>query len=134
MSVISGRSTVHDALGITVDEASAGRVVVSVPVTDRVRQPHGLLHGGVSALLAESAASIGASMNAGPGKAVVGVELNASHLRGVSDGVITAVATPIRMGRTLHVWDVVVTDDRGRDICRCRCTLAVVDLPTATGA
>ena len=130
MSVISGRTTVHDALGITVDEVSADRVVLSVPVTDRVRQPFGLLHGGVSAVLAESAASIGASMNVAPGKGVVGVELNASHLRGVSVGAITAVATPIRRGRTLHVWEIVVTDDRGRDVCRCRCTLAVIDLPT----
>ena len=75
-----------------------------LPVDWRVHQPYGILHGGVSALLAESAASFGAALAAGPSRSVVGIELNASHLRSVRDGHLTAEATPVRVGRTVQVW------------------------------
>ena len=75
-----------------------------LPVDWKVHQPYGILHGGVSALLAESAASFGAALAAGPGRGVVGIELNASHLRSVRDGHLTAEATPLRVGRTIQVW------------------------------
>jgi 1,4-dihydroxy-2-naphthoyl-CoA hydrolase len=107
-------------------EAGPTRVVLRLPVTWKVHQPYGILHGGVSALLAESAASFGASLAAGPDRQVVGIELNASHLRGVSDGHITADATPLRVGRTVQVWSIAVTDDADRAICAARCTLAVL--------
>jgi uncharacterized protein (TIGR00369 family) len=100
-----------------------------VPVTERVHQPYGILHGGVSALLAESAASYGGALAAPPGHHIVGIELNASHLRPMRDGVLTAVATPIRTGKTVQVWDIQLSDDGGRAICRARCTLAVVRSP-----
>jgi uncharacterized protein (TIGR00369 family) len=76
--------------------------------------------------LAESAASFGASLAAGRERQVAGIELNASHLRGVSDGHITATATPLRVGRTVQVWSIAVTDDDDRAICAARCTLAVL--------
>jgi len=120
---------VHVALGITVEEATPERVVVSVPVTSKVHQPYGILHGGVSALLAESAASIGGAVTAPAGKVVVGTELNCSHLRSMTNGVLTAIATPIRIGRTIQVWGIELTDEQGRTICTARCSLAVIERP-----
>ena len=121
--------TVLGVLGIETVEAGPDRVVMRVPVTERVHQPYGILHGGVSALLAESAASYGGALAAPPGHHIVGIELNASHLRPMRDGVLTAVATPIRTGKTVQVWDIQLSDDGGRAICRARCTLAVVRSP-----
>ena len=94
-----------------------------------MHQPYGILHGGVSALLAESAASFGAALAAEPGRSVVGIELNASHLRSVRDGHLTAEATPVRVGRTIQVWRISLTDDDGRAICEARCTLSAVGAP-----
>lgn len=120
---------VHQTLDISVLEASPERVVVTMPVGPAVHQPYGIMHGGVSALLAESAASIGGGVTVGHDKYVVGIELNASHLRSISEGVLTAVATPVRAGRTVQVWAIDLTDDRGRQVCIARCTLAVLDRP-----
>lgn len=122
---------VHEALGIEVVKATAEEVVVQVPVGPRVHQPYGILHGGVSALIAESAASIGGAINVGPGQIVVGTELNCSHLRSLREGVLTATARPIRTGRTVHVWGIDLTDEQGRLICVARCSLAVLDAPKA---
>jgi|SRR6185437_10516961 len=122
-----GKGTVGEVLDIETVEATGDRVVLRLPVTWKVHQPYGILHGGVSALLAESAASFGAALSVPPGHQVVGIELNASHLRAVRDGTLTAVATPIRKGRTVQVWDIALTDDAGRDICRARCTMAVIE-------
>jgi len=131
----SGRPDIHQLLDVEVIEAGPERVVLRLPVTWKVHQPYGILHGGVSALLAESAASFGASLAAGPDRQVVGIELNASHLRGVSDGHLTATATPLRVGRTVQVWTIALTDDEDRAICAARCTLAVLGAPAgATGA
>jgi len=122
---------IHELLGVETLEAGPERVVLRLPVTWRVHQPYGILHGGVSALLAESAASFGAALAAGPERRVVGIELNASHLRALSAGHLTADATPVRVGRTVQVWYVALTGDDGRAVCDARCTLAVIDAPTA---
>ena len=103
---------IHGLLDVETVEASPERVVLRLPVDWRVHQPYGILHGGVSALLAESAASFGGALNAGPDKGVVGIELNASHLRSLRDGHLTAEATPIRVGRTIQVWR--IAPDRRR--------------------
>ncbi|MGP0030381.1 MAG: PaaI family thioesterase [Acidimicrobiales bacterium] len=124
-----GGHDIHGLLDVEVVEAGPARVVVRLPVTWKVRQPYGILHGGVSALLAESAASLGASLAAGPERNVVGVELNASHLRSVRDGHLTATATPLRTGRTIQVWAIALTDDEQRLICECRCSVAVLGAP-----
>ena len=121
--------SIHDLLDVETLEAGPERVVMRVPVYWRVHQPLGILHGGVSALLAESAASLGAFLAAGPGQRVVGMELNASHLRSVREGHLTADATPVRVGRTVQVWRIGLTDDEGRPICEARCTLAVLAAP-----
>ncbi len=124
----TGPLNVHRLLGVEVLEASAERVVLSLPVTEKVHQPYGILHGGVSALLAESAASFGAALAAPPGRHVVGIELNASHLRAVRSGNLIATATPVRTGRTVSVWAIHLTGDDGRPVCEARCTLAVIEL------
>lgn len=123
-------SGVQATLGIKVVEVSAERVVLTLAVGPAVHQPAGLLHGGVSALLAETAASIGSGAAAPDGKMIVGIELSASHLRGMNEGVLTAVATPIRLGRSVHVWHIALTDQDDRLICDSKCTVAVIDQPT----
>ena len=125
--VMARRPNAHDALDIRIEEAQADRVVLSMPVTWKVHQPFGVLHGGVSVLLAESAASIGATINCPPGSHAVGIEINGSHLRPVADGDIRATATPVRVGRRIQVWDIEVIDGAGRLVNRSRCTLAVVE-------
>jgi 1,4-dihydroxy-2-naphthoyl-CoA hydrolase len=125
----SGRHDIHELLDVEVLEAESTRVVLRLPVTWKVHQPYGILHGGVSALLAESAASLGASLAAGPDRQVVGIEINASHLRSLRDGHLTATATPLRAGRTVQVWSISLTDDEQRVICQARCTLAVLGAP-----
>ena len=121
---------VHGLLGISVVEAEPDRVILRLPVGPSVHQPFGLLHGGVSALLAESAASLGGALNVPEGKSVVGIELSASHLRGMSKGVLTATATPIRIGRAIQVWHISLTNDADVLVCDAKCTVSVIDLPT----
>jgi uncharacterized protein (TIGR00369 family) len=134
-SLPDGRRSIHELLDVEVVEAGPTRVVLRIPVDWRVHQPYGILHGGVSALLAESAASFGAALAAGPDRSVVGIELNASHLRSLRDGHLTAEATPVRVGRTVQVWRISLTDDDGRAICEARCSLAVLGAPGgASGA
>jgi 1,4-dihydroxy-2-naphthoyl-CoA hydrolase len=122
-------NNVHGVLGVELVEATPDKVVLQVPMGPKVAQPYGILHGGVSALLAESAASIGGALNVGPGQYVVGAELNCSHLRSMSSGVLTATATPIRKGRRVQVWGIDLTDQDGRQICVARCSVQVLDGP-----
>jgi uncharacterized protein (TIGR00369 family) len=128
-SRLSSADDVNKQLGVQVVELSPERVVLQVEVGPKVHQPYGILHGGVSALMAEGAASIGGAISVGPGEIVVGTELNCSHLRSMRSGTLTATATPIRKGRTVHVWGIDLTDDQGRMICVARCTLQVLKAP-----
>jgi len=115
-----------NSLGIRMVEVTATRVVATMPVDDRTRQPYGILHGGASVALAETVASVAALANVDRGQFVaVGLEINANHVRAKSDGVVTATATPIHVGRTTQVWDVRIVDERERLVCVSRCTLAV---------
>jgi uncharacterized protein (TIGR00369 family) len=115
------------AIGIDIKVLSKDKVIATMPVDDRTRQPFGLLHGGASAALAETVASLGAFMNVDPDtQAAVGVELNANHVRGKTDGVVTATATPLHRGRTIHVWDIRIEDEEAQLVCASRCTLAIV--------
>ena len=123
------RANVHDHLGVRTVSVAPEKVVLEVEVGPRVHQPFGILHGGVSALLAESAASLGGFVSVAPDFIVVGTELNCSHLRSMTSGTLTATATPIRKGRTVHVWGIDLTDDEGRLICVARCTLQVLKAP-----
>ncbi len=116
-----------DALGIDVIELEPGRVVATMPVDERTRQPFGLLHGGASVALAETTASLGAFANIDPEKfAAVGLEINANHIRAKRDGLLTAIAEPLHVGRSTQVWSVRIADEENRTVCIARCTLAIV--------
>jgi uncharacterized protein (TIGR00369 family) len=126
--------TIHEALDIHIVEASGDRVILEMDVTPRVHQPFGLLHGGASAVMAESAASIGAYLNVDPStQMTVGTDLNISHLRGKQEGRVRATALPVRRGRTMQVWTIEIEDEVGKMIAVARCTLAVRDLPKPEG-
>jgi 1,4-dihydroxy-2-naphthoyl-CoA hydrolase len=116
-----------DRLGIKVVEASADRVVGTMPVEGN-QQPYGLLHGGASAALAETLGSIGAMLHAGPGRYAVGVDLNATHHRSATSGLVTGVATAVFKGRTAATFEIAITDDTGRRITSCRLTCMLRDL------
>jgi uncharacterized protein (TIGR00369 family) len=114
-------------IGITLTELTPERVVATMPVDDRTRQPFGILHGGASVALAETVASLGGTMNVDLERyAVVGVEINANHIRAKRDGVVTGTATPIHLGRSTQVWSISIVDEENRQVCVSRCTLAVV--------
>jgi 1,4-dihydroxy-2-naphthoyl-CoA hydrolase len=124
-------NTIHAALGIHPIEVSPDRVVLEMEVGPKNRQLMGILHGGASAVMAESAASIGAYLNCDPEtEYVVGTDLNISHLSARRDGLVRATATPIRKGRTMHVWGIEITDDGGKKVATARCTLAIRPIRT----
>jgi len=131
---LPSRPNVNDQLGIEVVLVTPEKVILRVEVGPKVHQPYGILHGGVSALLAEGAASIGGAVSVAPDQIVVGTELNCSHLRSMTSGFLTATATPIRKGRTVHVWAIDLTDEQNRQICVARCTLQVLKAPQAPAA
>ena len=119
-----------DAIGIELKVLTPDMVVATMPVDERTRQPFGLLHGGASAALAETVASIGAYLNIDSERqAAVGLELNANHLRAKTSGIVKATATPLHRGRRTHVWEIRIEDEEARFVCASRCTLAIVDKP-----
>ncbi|HWH41988.1 MAG TPA: hotdog fold thioesterase [Usitatibacter sp.] len=119
--------TLLTTLGIEITEAGKQRVVARMPVGPKVHQPFGLLHGGASVALAETVASTGAWMNVDREReTIVGIEINANHMRGKRDGVVTAVATPVHVGRRTQVWEIRITDEEEKIVCISRCTIAVV--------
>lgn len=120
--------SVWETLDITLISATEERLVASMPIGPNHRQQLGYLHGGVSITLAESLASLGSALLIDPtSQTAFGLEINASHLRAKREGVVTCVATPIRLGRTTHVWDARIADEEGKLICVARCTIAIVN-------
>ena len=113
-------------MGVRVVEATAERVVMTMPVEGNT-QPYGLLHGGASCVLAEAVGSVGAALGAPPGRYPVGVDINATHHRGVREGVVTATGTPLHSGRTTATWAVSIRDEQGRLVCSARLTCALVE-------
>lgn len=121
------KNTLMEHLGIQVVEATADKLVMTMPVDSRTHQPMGLLHGGASVALAESAASMAAMLNLNAEeKYAVGLEINANHIRSVKSGIVTATATPLHRGATTMVWEVRITDERGHLVCISRCTVAII--------
>ena len=121
------QETLLSTLGIEIVEATKERVVGTMPIGPKVHQPFGLLHGGASVALAETVASTAGWMNVDQEtESVVGLEINANHLRAKRDGIVTATATPIHVGRSTQVWEVRITDEEGKAVCISRCTLAVI--------
>ncbi|MGH3737618.1 MAG: PaaI family thioesterase [Micromonosporaceae bacterium] len=113
-----------DTMGITITEASAERVVGTMPVEGNV-QPLGLLHGGASCVLAETLGSTGATLHALPDGYAVGIEISATHHRSARSGVVTGVATPLHLGRTLATYHIEITDEAGRAVCTARLTCMI---------
>jgi 1,4-dihydroxy-2-naphthoyl-CoA hydrolase len=113
-------------MGIKILEASAERVVGSMPVAGNT-QPYGLLHGGASCVLAETLGSLGSALHAGPDRFTVGIEISATHHRGVSAGEVTGVATRVHGGRTMTTYEIVITDETGRRACTARLSCLLRD-------
>lgn len=123
------RGTAMEPLGIAFTEIGPDYLRGTMPVDARTRQPYGLLHGGASALLAETLGSTAGGLCVEEGQGVVGIEINANHLAGVRQGLVTGTARPLHVGRSTQVWEIRIEDDRGRLTCISRLTLAVVPLP-----
>jgi uncharacterized protein (TIGR00369 family) len=111
-----------DKLGIRIVDWDPDRLVATMPVAGN-EQPFGLLHGGATCALAESIGSWAGMLHAGQGGAVVGIELNVSYVRGASSGVVTAVCTPVRRGRTVSTFLIEVGDEAGRTTASARLTV-----------
>ena len=122
----AGPDNLVSRMGIRILEASAERVVGSMPVAGNT-QPYGLLHGGASCVLAETLGSLGSALHAGPGRVTVGIEISATHHRGASAGQVTGVATRLHGGRTLTTYEIVISDDQGRRVCTSRLSCLLRD-------
>ena len=121
-------TSLNSRMGIVITEATAERIVATMPVEGNT-QPYGLLHGGASVVLAETLGSIGSAIHAGPHRIVVGTDINATHHRAARSGLVTGVATPISLGNTLCSWEIVVSDEDGRRVCTSRITCLVREAP-----
>ena len=113
-------------LGIEFLEVGDDFIRARVPVDERTRQPYGLLHGGVSVVLAETLGSCGAAYCAPPGERVVGLDINANHLKGTTSGWVTGIARPVHIGRSTQVWAIELRNDAGALTCVSRITMAVL--------
>ena len=122
-----GTTVAH--LGIEFVEVGDDFLSARAPVDARTRQPVGILHGGISVLLAEALGSCGAAFSSPEGHRAVGVEINANHLRSVSEGWVKGVARPIHIGRSTHVWQTELTNESGQLTCISRITVAILPQP-----
>jgi uncharacterized protein (TIGR00369 family) len=132
VAITTGEGTLAGRMGIRILSASGTEVVATMPVAGNI-QPYGLLHGGASCVLAETIGSLGAVLHAGLDRVVVGIEISATHHRGVSEGEVTAVATLAHGGRTLATYDIAITDEAGRRLCTSRLTCLIRDQVPGTG-
>jgi uncharacterized protein (TIGR00369 family) len=122
----ASRGTLVERMGITIREASAERVVGSMPVAGNT-QPYGLLHGGASCVLAETLGSLGAALHAAPGGFTVGIEISATHHRPAATGGVTGTATLLHGGRRVASYEIVISDERDQRICTARLTCLLSD-------
>jgi 1,4-dihydroxy-2-naphthoyl-CoA hydrolase len=125
------RGTALEHLGIELIEMGDDYLRGRMPVDHRTRQPAGVLHGGASVLLAETLASWAATFCVDSSQFhCVGLEINANHVRPVTDGHVTGTARAAHLGRTTHVWQVVIEDKAGKTVCISRVTMAVLPMPS----
>jgi len=115
-------------MGVQILEAGADRVVGTMPVEGNT-QPYGLLHGGASAVLAETLGSVGSMLHGGSTKIAVGVDLNCTHHRAARSGLVTGVATPVHRGRSTATYEIVITDEQDKRVCTARLTCLLRDAP-----
>jgi uncharacterized protein (TIGR00369 family) len=120
-----GSGALDQKMGIKILEAEPGRLVGTMPVEGNT-QPMGLLHGGANVVLAESLGSIGTSLHAGPNRKIVGVDINATHHKSATSGLVTGVATAISLGKTLCSWEIVITNEAGERTCTARITCLIL--------
>lgn len=123
-----GMGALAEKMGMEFTEFSIDRCVATMPVEGNT-QPVGLLHGGAYVVLGESLGSMAANLHAGPGRLAVGVDINATHTRSAKSGIVTGVCTPIHLGRSVTVHEIVVTDDQGKRCSTIRITNMIKDLP-----
>ena len=122
-----GKNTMGEHLGIEFTEVGADFLKGRMPVDHRTRQPYGLLHGGASVALAETLGSVAAAFVVDRrGYNAVGLEINANHLRGVREGFVTGIARPLHLGKTTHVWEIRIHDERDKLVCISRLTVAIL--------
>ncbi|GAA1467856.1 hotdog fold thioesterase [Microbacterium thalassium] len=126
-----GLGALADKMGMRFTEFTVDRAVATMPVEGNT-QPVGLMHGGAYVVLGESLGSMSANLYAGPGRLAVGVDINATHTRSATSGLVTAVCTPVHLGRSLTVHEIVVTDDQGRRCSTIRITNMIKDVESAT--
>lgn len=119
-------NTAVDHLGIEFLEVGDDFIRARVPVDKRTQQPYGLLHGGVSVVLAETLGSCGAMYACPAGHRAVGLDINANHLKGAKSGWITGITYPVHVGRTTQVWQIDMSNDAGEMTCVSRITLAIL--------
>ncbi|SFO56636.1 1,4-dihydroxy-2-naphthoyl-CoA hydrolase [Chitinophaga sp. YR627] len=123
-----GNNTLSGHLGMEFTEIGPDYLRMIMPVNAQTKQPFGLLHGGASAALAETVGSVASSLIIDPKKQIcVGLDINANHLKGVSEGYVHAIAKPLHIGSTTHVWDIRICDDDNKLVCISRLTVAVRD-------
>ncbi|MCB1298456.1 MAG: hotdog fold thioesterase [Microthrixaceae bacterium] len=115
-------------MGLEVTELTVDRAVATMPVAGNT-QPMGIMHGGAYVVLGESLGSMSASLHAGPGRYAVGIDINATHTGSARSGIVTGVCTPVHLGRTLTVHEIVVTDETGRRCSTIRITNMILDRP-----
>ena len=121
-----------ERMGIAFETVRPGEVIATMPVAGN-RQPYGLLHGGASAVLAETVGSVAAALHAGLDRIAVGIELSCSHHRAAREGTVRAVVTAIHQGNSLATYEIVVSDEEGRRLCTARLTCAIrASAPPAT--
>ena len=120
------RDTAPAYLGMEFLEVGDDYIKGRIPVDPRTRQPYGLLHGGISVVLAETLGSCGAMYCTPPGQRVVGLDINANHLRGATSGWVTGTTRPVHIGRSTQVWHIDLHDEQGRLTCVSRITMAVL--------
>lgn len=121
------RENIGTFLGIEFTRVSDAELEARMPVNERTRQPYGILHGGASVVLAETVGSVASFYVIGAGDSMpVGLEVNANHLRPVSEGYVTAVCRAVHLGSRTHVWDIRLHDDQGRPTCISRLTVAII--------
>ena len=125
----SGKGNMVEHLGIEFTEITPEYICARMPVNNRTMQPMGLLHGGASVVLAESVGSTASwlSLENPEKQAAVGVEINANHLKSAREGYVYAKCTALKVGRSMHVWDIKITNETGDLVCVCRLTTAVIE-------
>lgn len=126
---VAAEGTASDLLGIRISEVGEDYIRGELDVERRTHQPFGLLHGGVSCVLAETLGSFAGALTCDDGYTVVGVDINATHLRGIRSGRVTGTARPLKLGRRMQFWSIDIYSEDGKQVCAARLSLAVV--PTA---